>query len=114
MLSAKGCCNMQKITDLNVFGYLNDLWKYNPDTYQWTWMSGSDIINQPGTYRTTGVPSVKIYQVPALVALTGPIHPVTSGYLAELGILHQMFLGSLSQQWHSVKNKYEHHTLIYL
>ena len=31
---------------------LNDLWKYSGG--QWTWMSGSDIANQLGTYGTQG------------------------------------------------------------
>lgn len=33
-------------------GNLNDLWKYS--NYQWTWMGGSDLANQLGTYGTTG------------------------------------------------------------
>ena len=37
---------------------LNDLWKYNPSTGAWTWMSGSDVVNQPGVYGTKEVPSV--------------------------------------------------------
>jgi hypothetical protein len=34
----------------------NDLWKYEPATNQWTWISGSNIGNQPGIYGTKGVP----------------------------------------------------------
>ncbi len=37
---------------------LNDLWKYNPGTNQWTWMKGSNATNQVGIYGTLGVPSV--------------------------------------------------------
>ena len=33
-------------------GELNDLWKYSGG--QWTWMSGSNIVNQAGTYGTLG------------------------------------------------------------
>jgi N-acetylneuraminic acid mutarotase len=33
--------------------YLNDLWKYSAG--QWTWMGGSDVVNQPGTYGTKGM-----------------------------------------------------------
>jgi hypothetical protein len=33
--------------------YLNDLWKYSAG--QWTWVSGSNIGNQNGTYGTLGV-----------------------------------------------------------
>jgi hypothetical protein len=41
-------------------GYLNDLWKGNynsiTQTFTWTWVSGSDIVNQAGTYSGTEVP----------------------------------------------------------
>jgi hypothetical protein len=33
-------------------GFLNDLWKYSAG--QWTWVAGSNLINQPGTYGTQG------------------------------------------------------------
>jgi N-acetylneuraminic acid mutarotase len=33
---------------------LNDLWKYSPTSGQWTWMSGSNIVNVQGTYGTEG------------------------------------------------------------
>lgn len=33
----------------------NDLWKYSTATGEWTWVSGSDIISQHGTYGTLGV-----------------------------------------------------------
>jgi N-acetylneuraminic acid mutarotase len=36
---------------------LNDLWKFTPSTGQWTWVSGSNIAAQPGTYGTLGSPS---------------------------------------------------------
>ena len=36
---------------------LNDLWKYNPSTHEWTWVSGSNQIEQSGVYGTEGVPS---------------------------------------------------------
>ena len=34
-------------------GYLNDLWKYSNG--EWTWMGGSDLVNQAGVYGTEGV-----------------------------------------------------------
>ena len=37
--------------------YLNDLWRYDPDNDMWTWMSGSDIAEQSGTYGTKGTPA---------------------------------------------------------
>lgn len=36
-------------------GNLNDLWKYNPATNQWTWMAGSDVTNTSGSFGTSGV-----------------------------------------------------------
>ena len=39
----------------NAAGMLNDLWKYNPSTNMWTWVSGSDTFNAIGVYGTKGV-----------------------------------------------------------
>ena len=39
-------------------GRMNDLWRYNPDTGAWTWVSGSNERNQAGTYGTQGTPHV--------------------------------------------------------
>jgi hypothetical protein len=36
-------------------GVLNDLWKFNPTTAQWAWMSGSAQVNQWGVYGQKGV-----------------------------------------------------------
>ncbi len=33
----------------------NDLWKYNPVTHEWTWMTGTGIGNDAGDYGTQGV-----------------------------------------------------------
>jgi hypothetical protein len=38
-------------------GIMNDLWKYNPATNQWTWMKGSSSPSQTGDYGTMGVSS---------------------------------------------------------
>jgi hypothetical protein len=35
-------------------GLLNDLWNYNITTGLWTWVSGSNIVNQTGNYGTLG------------------------------------------------------------
>lgn len=34
--------------------YLDDLWKFDPVSGQWTWIWGSDQINQPAVYGTQG------------------------------------------------------------
>lgn len=39
------------------YGYLNDVWKYDPATNQWTWVKGSSTTNQYGTYDIQGTPS---------------------------------------------------------
>lgn len=37
-------------------GHLNDLWKYNRATGQWTWMKGNDTVDSTGRYGTVTVP----------------------------------------------------------
>jgi hypothetical protein len=36
-------------------GLMNDLWKYNPTTNEWTWIKGSNSINSTAVYGTQGV-----------------------------------------------------------
>jgi len=36
-------------------GLLNDLWKFDPATGMWTWVSGANTINTIGNYGTVGV-----------------------------------------------------------
>lgn len=36
-------------------GKLNDLWKFNPVTREWTWVRGSNSTDQAGVYGTKGV-----------------------------------------------------------
>lgn len=36
-------------------GRLNDLWRYNPTTNEWTWMHGANVIGQNGIYGTQGI-----------------------------------------------------------
>ena len=38
---------------IQAYGGLNDLWKYSAG--QWTWMSGSNMPNQAGTYGAEGL-----------------------------------------------------------
>ena len=38
-------------------GVLNDLWRFNPSTEEWTWVDGSNIADQPGVYGTEDVPA---------------------------------------------------------
>lgn len=46
---------------MSAAGRLNDLWRYNPATNQWTWMKGANSIAQGGTYGIMGIAaSIKI------------------------------------------------------
>jgi hypothetical protein len=38
-------------------GLLNDIWTYDIGANQWTWISGSNTVNQTGNYGTLGTPS---------------------------------------------------------
>ena len=35
-------------------GYLNDLWLYDPDSNEWTWVSGAKSVNSTSVYGTKG------------------------------------------------------------
>jgi N-acetylneuraminic acid mutarotase len=51
-LSGGGGCDANDIQVL-----LNDLWKFDPDTQQWAWISGSSTDYRVGQYGTEGVPA---------------------------------------------------------
>ncbi|MEM7296712.1 MAG: fibronectin type III domain-containing protein [Bacteroidota bacterium] len=42
-------------------GFLNDLWRWNPTSMEWTWMAGSDTVNQGGVYGELGQYSADNY-----------------------------------------------------
>ena len=42
-------------------GYLNDMWKYNITTNQWTWINGANTTNSLGQYGTINVPAMGNY-----------------------------------------------------
>jgi N-acetylneuraminic acid mutarotase len=44
--------------DINgTYGLLNDLWRFNASSDNWTWVSGASIVNQYGVYGTIGIAS---------------------------------------------------------
>jgi N-acetylneuraminic acid mutarotase len=49
--------------NVNSEGFLNDLWRLNPSTREWTWMGGSDtfpcndVCGRDGVYGTLNIPS---------------------------------------------------------
>jgi hypothetical protein len=42
-------------------GRLNDLWRFNISSNEWTWLSGNNTVNAFGNYGTKGAPSVDNY-----------------------------------------------------
>jgi N-acetylneuraminic acid mutarotase len=40
-----------------VLGLLNDLWKFDPSTNEWTWVAGNNTANMAGVYGTQGTPA---------------------------------------------------------
>lgn len=46
------------ITGGPTIGKMNDFWKFNPATLEWTWMGGSTALGQISTYGVKGTPSV--------------------------------------------------------
>jgi len=50
-------------------GYLNDLWQFSPTSGQWTWVSGSSMVNAAGSYgmqgqaTATNAPGARLYAV---------------------------------------------------
>jgi hypothetical protein len=43
------------LDSVDAAGELNDLWQYNPTLGDWTWESGSEVVNQPGNWGSLGV-----------------------------------------------------------
>jgi N-acetylneuraminic acid mutarotase len=41
----------------SIYSVLNDLWKFDPQKAEWTWIGGSSLGDQGGTYGTLGTPS---------------------------------------------------------
>jgi N-acetylneuraminic acid mutarotase len=64
----------------NAFGALNDLWKYDSTTNEWTWVSGSSMVDQAGTYGTKG--TADSLNVPG--ARTGAVAQIDSSGLLWL------------------------------
>ncbi len=48
--------NLWMFGGYNYLGYLNDLWKYDVGTNEWTWIRGSQYINDKGHYGIQHVP----------------------------------------------------------
>lgn len=42
---------------LTVYVLHNQLWRFNPSTLEWTWLTGTNSDNSPAVYGTKGVPS---------------------------------------------------------
>jgi hypothetical protein len=49
--------------NLGNLGYLNDLWEYSPSANTWTWVAGSNSINQNGSYVSPFIPGARAWGV---------------------------------------------------
>ncbi|MBO6587068.1 MAG: T9SS type A sorting domain-containing protein [Gracilimonas sp.] len=81
-------------------GHLNDLWRYDIPSDEWTWVSGADTVDQVGIYGTKGVASNS--NVPGArkgaISWTGP-----NGNLWLMGGYGYDVngdLGQLNDMWH--------------
>jgi len=86
------------LDSVGISGWLNDLWKYDPTTLEWTWVSGSNALDQAGTYGTQGtaapsnVPGARLWAVSWLDSsgklwLFGGFGLDSAGYTARLNDL---------------------------
>ena len=78
------------------FGVLNDLWKYDLNTNEWTWMAGPDFLNDAGVYTSncvfdsTNFPAARVEHRSAVTDncgrfwLFGGYFSLTSIYLNDL------------------------------
>jgi hypothetical protein len=75
-------------------GSLNDLWEFNPTTYEWTWVSGGNVLPSCSTVGGCGPSGVYGVQGTAApvnapgadqAAWVGPTAEETSGSLVDLG-----------------------------
>jgi N-acetylneuraminic acid mutarotase len=75
-------------------GRLNDLWKYNIASGQWTWVSGATAINQVGDYTTLGALR------PGARARATSWSNGTDAWLFAGEGYSSTFLGQLNDLWH--------------
>jgi len=47
--------NMWLFGGFSYSGWLSDVWKFDPGSNQWTWMGGSNLVNQAPDYGTFGI-----------------------------------------------------------
>ncbi len=95
---------------------LNDLWKYNISSNQWTWMSGTDFGEQLGVYGTKGVPAAS--NIPGsreravgwfdatnnVLWMFGGYGVTTTAYIGDLNDLWKYDIGSGQWTWVSGAN----------
>lgn len=64
-------------------GFLNDLWKYDAITCQWSWLKGSTATAQYGTYGAQVFPPQQIRRGDVRTLRSGATARVTSGCRAD-------------------------------
>ncbi len=77
--------------------YLNDLWRW--DGSNWTWMSGSDVINQNGVYGTKGTPDSANYPGSRRYAVSWTDISGNLWLFGGFGFAESGFGGDLNDLW---------------
>jgi N-acetylneuraminic acid mutarotase len=102
-------------------GSLNDVWKFNPSTLEWAWMSGSSVLTpvdfmgsqifeEPGVYGTLGMPAAANVpggrNSPAAwtdnsgnLWLFGGYGPISTGYIGYFNDLWEFNPSTLQWTW---------------
>jgi N-acetylneuraminic acid mutarotase len=97
------------------WGWLNDLWTYDPTSLEWTWMSGGNTGNQAGAYGIQGtadpsnVPGGRYWAVSWIDSqdklwLFGGYGYDSGGYLGQLNDLWEYDLTTHEWTWVSGSN----------
>ena len=89
-------------------GYLNDLWKYSAG--QWTWMGGSNVVNQAGDVRDSGdgCPQQRSWGARRVLSL-GPMRPEISGSSVGLVTTQRRHSGTSTTYGSTSPKMYERH-----
>jgi hypothetical protein len=82
---------------MGTYGDLNDLWKYSSG--QWTWIGGSNGVDQPGIYATQGTPSLANFPGARESAVSWTDGQGNFWLFAGLGYDSTGTWGQLNDQW---------------
>ncbi len=82
----------------NTHGELNDIWKYNIASNQWTWVKGDSTLHQKGTYGTKGIPNASNNPGSRFLSISWKDHNENLWLFGGYGY-DENNLGSLNDLW---------------